>query len=96
MKSKQLIGIAAALFIVGIALQSQPGSAAGTTDSVAVRVDLEYGEEINETCAACHGEFGEGMPDGEYPRLAGQHFSIPATAIPEIPQRGTPARRRSR
>ncbi len=34
-------------------------------------IDLDYGEEINETCAACHGEYGEGTPDGEYPRLAG-------------------------
>jgi cytochrome c553 len=32
---------------------------------------MEYGEEINETCAACHGEYGEGTVDGEYPRLAG-------------------------
>lgn len=32
---------------------------------------LEYGEEINETCAGCHGEHGEGSNDGEYPRLAG-------------------------
>lgn len=34
-------------------------------------IDLEYGEEINETCAGCHGEKGEGSLDGEYPRLAG-------------------------
>lgn len=34
-------------------------------------VDLELGEEINETCAGCHGEFGQGSLDGEYPRLAG-------------------------
>jgi len=34
-------------------------------------VDLRYGEEINETCAGCHGEFGQGSLDGEYPRLAG-------------------------
>lgn len=34
-------------------------------------LDLEYGEEINETCAGCHGEKGEGSLDGEYPRLAG-------------------------
>ena len=33
--------------------------------------DMEYGEEINETCAGCHGENGEGSADGEYPRLAG-------------------------
>ena len=34
-------------------------------------IDLEYAEEINDTCAGCHGEFGEGSIDGEYPRLAG-------------------------
>jgi cytochrome c553 len=33
--------------------------------------DMEYGEEINELCAGCHGEFGQGSGDGEYPRLAG-------------------------
>ncbi|MFC1588809.1 NapC/NirT family cytochrome c [Pseudomonadota bacterium] len=34
-------------------------------------LDMEYAGEINETCAGCHGEFGEGSTDGEYPRLAG-------------------------
>ncbi|HHO69055.1 MAG TPA: c-type cytochrome [Gammaproteobacteria bacterium] len=34
-------------------------------------IDMEYGEEINETCAGCHGEYAQGTPDGEYPRLAG-------------------------
>jgi len=29
------------------------------------------GREINEVCAGCHGEFGQGGKDGEYPRLAG-------------------------
>ncbi len=33
--------------------------------------DLEMGEEINEVCAGCHGEYAEGGKDGEYPRLAG-------------------------
>ncbi len=33
--------------------------------------DASYGEEINEVCAGCHGEFGQGGKDGEYPRLAG-------------------------
>ena len=40
-------------------------------DSSVADVDFDYGEEIHETCAACHGEYGEGKPDGEYPRLAG-------------------------
>jgi len=34
-------------------------------------IDLELGEEINEICAGCHGEYGQGSIDGEYPRLAG-------------------------
>ena len=57
--------------IAGLVLQSRSATAVETNDSGTAMVDLEYGEEINETCAACHGEFGEGMPDGEYPRLAG-------------------------
>lgn len=34
--------------------------------------DLRNGEDINELCAGCHGEFGQGGKEGEYPRLAGQ------------------------
>jgi len=33
--------------------------------------DPENGDEINQLCAGCHGEFGQGGGDGEYPRLAG-------------------------
>ncbi len=36
-----------------------------------VEIDLDLGEEINEVCAGCHGEFGQGGKGGEYPRLAG-------------------------
>lgn len=34
--------------------------------------DMEKGKEINGTCAACHGEFGQGGKKGEYPRIGGQ------------------------
>lgn len=34
--------------------------------------DADKGRDINGTCAACHGEFGQGGKKGEYPRLAGQ------------------------
>ena len=40
-------------------------------------IDLENGEEINELCAGCHGEYGQGGKEGEYPRLAG----LPAAFI---------------
>ncbi len=33
--------------------------------------NLDIGEEINEVCAGCHGEYAEGGKEGEYPRLAG-------------------------
>jgi len=40
--------------------------------SAGLPADLRNGKEINEICAACHGEFGQGGKQGEYPRLAGQ------------------------
>ncbi len=49
---------------------------AETTDPFA-DADLRNGEDINEVCAGCHGEFGEGGKEGEYPRLAG----LPASFI---------------
>ncbi len=39
---------------------------------VAREYDPDNGEEINEVCAGCHGEYGQGSEDGEYPRLAAQ------------------------
>lgn len=40
--------------------------------SVTFAADLEKGKEINGTCAACHGDNGQGGKKGEYPRIAGQ------------------------
>jgi cytochrome c553 len=39
--------------------------------------DLDNAADINEVCAGCHGEYGQGGKDGEYPRLAG----LPAAFI---------------
>ena len=38
--------------------------------------DPETGSDINELCAGCHGEFGQGGGDGEYPRLAGLPYKF--------------------
>lgn len=43
------------------------------------QADPRIGEEINETCAGCHGEYGQGGNQGEYPRIAG----MPAAFIAE-------------
>lgn len=37
--------------------------------------NLENGKDINETCAGCHAEFGQGGKKGEYPRIGGQRAS---------------------
>lgn len=42
-----------------------------STRILAIEYDPDIGEEINEVCAGCHGEYGEGGKEGEYPRLAG-------------------------
>jgi cytochrome c553 len=42
-----------------------------------VDADLDNAAEINDVCAGCHGEYGQGGKDGEYPRLAG----LPAAFI---------------
>jgi cytochrome c553 len=38
----------------------------------AAALDLERAKEIYGPCAACHGPFGAGGKQGEYPRIAGQ------------------------
>ena len=50
-------------------------------------IDLELGEEINETCAGCHGEYGQGSIDGEYPRLAGLSAGYLARQLRNFKQR---------
>ena len=63
------------LFLADSILWSGLNAAFATGDvahtETPVTIDIEYGEEINELCAGCHGEFGQGSGDGEYPRLAG-------------------------
>lgn len=46
--------------------------ALGPAPAFAGSADLEVGKEINEVCAGCHGEFGQGGKEGKYPRIAGQ------------------------
>ncbi len=36
--------------------------------------DMEIGEDVNDLCAGCHGVYGEGGKNGEYPRIAGQPY----------------------
>ena len=66
--------------LLGPAAQSDDTPLPGSLDGIPfATADLEIGEEINETCAGCHGEYGPGGKEGEDPRLAG----LPATFIAE-------------
>ncbi len=57
-------GLAAAVLLLALGAHAEDGDS--------YEPDLQIGEEINELCAGCHGEFAQGSKDGEYPRLAGQ------------------------
>ncbi len=52
--------------------------------------DLDVGAEINEVCAGCHGEFGEGGKQGEYPRIAGQPYQFLVDQLVLFRQRKRP------
>lgn len=42
-----------------------------SVNAVSFDYDPDIGDEVNEVCAGCHGEFGQGGKNGQYPRLAG-------------------------
>src|SRR5688572_6016356 len=45
-------------------------------DATRVTPNLEKGAELFSTCAACHGENGEGTSDGSVPAIGGQHLPV--------------------
>ncbi|MEO5336295.1 MAG: c-type cytochrome [Magnetospirillum sp. WYHS-4] len=45
------------------------------------KIDPQIGEDINRTCAPCHGEYGQGGGAGTYPRLAGMSAQYIAEQI---------------
>ncbi len=57
------------------------GLAAFLMTTPVAAVDLEKGKEINGTCAACHGDNGQGGKKGEYPRIAGQRIKYLETQL---------------
>ena len=43
--------------------------------------DLDRGAALFAQCAMCHGDKGQGLPDGTTPRIAGQHFHVLAKQL---------------
>jgi cytochrome c553 len=46
--------------------------------------NLENGRDVYEVCAACHLTEGWGTPDGTFPQLAGQPFSVAIKQLSDI------------
>lgn len=44
----------------------------GTAGAAEQEPDLDLGQRLNRQCALCHGQHGQGILGGKYPRLAGQ------------------------
>jgi cytochrome c553 len=66
-----LIAISVPLLASGVSNAFQESN-----DALQSRPDLDHGAALFHMCAACHGTSGTGTPDGEIPRIAGQHFSV--------------------
>ena len=58
--------------------------------SLALEYDPDIGEEINDVCAGCHGEYGQGGKKGEYPRIAGMPAEFIAAQLMLFRERKRP------
>lgn len=68
--------MAAAIVVAGMAAGDRAQAAPEPrtlADGKTWTYDAEAGRDIMRTCAACHGEFGQGGGGGVYPRLSGLH-----------------------
>lgn len=64
-----------ALVLAGVAAAGLPALSEYQTAIRAVP-DSAHGAVLFAQCAACHGDQGQGLPDGTTPRIAGQHFHV--------------------
>lgn len=67
------------LLIISGTLFANPASSATEREfdaALRLRPDAVHGEQIFDTCAACHGNKGTGASDGTVPAIAGQHFRV--------------------
>lgn len=73
-KPTRLASLTAASMLYGaIALAQDQSQAQALAHIPFAQADLEIGEEINETCASCHGSDGMGKQDQAVPMIGGQY-----------------------
>lgn len=84
-RMKTRIETLATLLTVGLVIGTFPLNGRATDDPLAAipfdDADPAVGRDINEVCAGCHGEYGQGGKDGEYPRLAGMPAAFVARQL---------------
>jgi cytochrome c553 len=72
-----LIALGFFLAITGSSLAAGASNASQeSSDALHARPDSDNGAKLFQSCAVCHGTSGGGTPDGQVPRIAGQHFSV--------------------
>jgi len=71
--------------LIGLALCSSAGAAPIAQWELGLVLtrtpDVENGAVLYQTCAACHGQKGEGASDGTVPAIAGQSYTVLAKQI---------------
>lgn len=81
MKAPLLLILVTAMSVTAFAQQSKERE----LDYVLRRTpDPQRGEKLYATCAACHGQAGEGVSDGSVPAIGGQHFKVVARELVEF------------
>jgi cytochrome c553 len=72
-----LLGLSLAFPLAASAADSTKNSAKNELQRVTrAAPDPERGATLFAQCASCHGDDGNGTPDGAFPRIAGQHYSV--------------------
>jgi cytochrome c553 len=74
-KTRLALGVLTAMTLPVLAIGAS-NPAQELSDALRSRPSLDNGAALFQTCAACHGTSGGGTPDGQVPRIAGQHFSV--------------------
>src|SRR3569833_309008 len=71
------------LILLGTALAASANSAADREFRAVMHLqpNMAHGEELFDTCRACHGKTGVGVSDGTVPAIAGQHLRVIVTAL---------------
>ena len=73
----------ASLLFTAPTFAGSPNSPAEREFAAVLRLkpDAVHGEQIFDTCAACHGDKGHGASDGSVPAIAGQNFRAVVRAL---------------